>query len=513
MRVPAECFYVRFGSFANFLWLQDTLAKWGGDAQNLIALRGLDRGMSRHIEKELVLKQTVLSRMLGDTVIADVAIIGTDTFFREGACYGILFHATQQSRPFDQPDAAAARADQGRRRDGEEGHDRRPVGLLSDLARRIGPLVLRRQAAIFISSPRRRPWPLDSWPRRRARARWAHRRSSATPARSCRSAATTRSGSTPPTPSSATSRRRSTASRWRGGCRRRPTSIWCSLARLAAAGEGKPARHDRATQVGRRSAAGVRPAARRQPHRAQRDRRSRRPPRLARGLHADPRHARRQRHPGGGLRVQQVRRVLSDKLGPDGPDHRRREADRAGRQPRAGRGRRADEPLRAAAFRDVEAAAWPGRRAAIRPDRRQRGDAGSGDELRAAFRRAVRHDAVERRPRAGAARAGRFRRARGDSHTAAAFGRAHRCCRRSVSAGSAICWSATSARPANWGRWRSSTSAFRRPTPPAMPARDSAAGGGSTSGPAPSSPSSAKCSKPSCRSFATRRPPGRRRCG
>jgi hypothetical protein len=93
MRVPVECFYVRFGSFANFLWLQDTLAKWGGDAQNLIALRGLDRGMSRHIEKELVLKQTVLSRMLGDTVIADVAIIGTDTFFREGACYGILFHA------------------------------------------------------------------------------------------------------------------------------------------------------------------------------------------------------------------------------------------------------------------------------------------------------------------------------------------------------------------------------------------------------------------------------------
>jgi hypothetical protein len=91
--VPAECFYVRFGSFANFLWLQDTLAKWGGDAQNLVALRGLDLGMSRRMENQLVLKQTVLSRMLGDTVIADVAIIGTDMFFREGASYGILFHA------------------------------------------------------------------------------------------------------------------------------------------------------------------------------------------------------------------------------------------------------------------------------------------------------------------------------------------------------------------------------------------------------------------------------------
>ena len=45
------------------------------------------------MEKQLVVKQTVLSRMLGDTVIADVAIIGTDMFFREGAAYGILFHA------------------------------------------------------------------------------------------------------------------------------------------------------------------------------------------------------------------------------------------------------------------------------------------------------------------------------------------------------------------------------------------------------------------------------------
>ena len=93
MRVPAECFYVHFGSFDNFLWTQDTLARWGGDCQNLIALRGLDRGMSGRMEKQLVLKQTVLSRLLGPTVVADVAIIGTDMFFREGASYGILFHA------------------------------------------------------------------------------------------------------------------------------------------------------------------------------------------------------------------------------------------------------------------------------------------------------------------------------------------------------------------------------------------------------------------------------------
>ena len=93
LHVPEECFYVRFGSFNNFLWLQDTLEKWGGDAQNLIALRGLDRQMRQRMESQLVLKQTVLSRMLGPTVVADVAIIGTDMFFREGAAYGFLFEA------------------------------------------------------------------------------------------------------------------------------------------------------------------------------------------------------------------------------------------------------------------------------------------------------------------------------------------------------------------------------------------------------------------------------------
>jgi hypothetical protein len=93
MHVPAECFYVRFGSFGNFLWIQDTLARWGGDAQNLVASRGLDQGLSARIEQRLALKQTLLSRMLGETVIADVAMVGTDMFFREGASFGLMFQA------------------------------------------------------------------------------------------------------------------------------------------------------------------------------------------------------------------------------------------------------------------------------------------------------------------------------------------------------------------------------------------------------------------------------------
>jgi len=91
--VPEECFYLRFGGFANFLWLQDTLARWGGDLANLVAARGISYGLSERMEKQLVLKQTLLSRMLGETVIADVAVIGTDMLFSDGASYGLLFHA------------------------------------------------------------------------------------------------------------------------------------------------------------------------------------------------------------------------------------------------------------------------------------------------------------------------------------------------------------------------------------------------------------------------------------
>jgi hypothetical protein len=93
MHVPEEFFYARFGSFSNFLWMQDTLDTWGGDLQNLVAMRSLDQGRSEHIEKQIVLSQGKLARVLGPAVVADVAIVGTDLLFQDGAAYGILFQA------------------------------------------------------------------------------------------------------------------------------------------------------------------------------------------------------------------------------------------------------------------------------------------------------------------------------------------------------------------------------------------------------------------------------------
>ena len=93
MRTPADCFYVRFGNFANFVWIQDTMERWGGDLENLMHARSLQYGMRERMEEQLVVELTAVSRMLGNTLVADVALVGADTFFREGAAYGLLFQA------------------------------------------------------------------------------------------------------------------------------------------------------------------------------------------------------------------------------------------------------------------------------------------------------------------------------------------------------------------------------------------------------------------------------------
>ncbi|MCH8923632.1 MAG: hypothetical protein IIA67_10855 [Planctomycetes bacterium] len=93
MHVPLECFYIRCGSFKNFLWLKDTIDDWGTQIRHLTSVRGVDYEIGRRLERQLGLKQTAVAKLFGDTVISDVAIVGTDTFLREGAAIGILFEA------------------------------------------------------------------------------------------------------------------------------------------------------------------------------------------------------------------------------------------------------------------------------------------------------------------------------------------------------------------------------------------------------------------------------------
>ena len=92
-RVPVECLYVRFGNFPNFLWLRHRLEDWGGELRDVFSERGLDFGLNDRFQRQLGLRESALAEVLGEKVIADVALIGCDTFMHEGSAIGTLFHA------------------------------------------------------------------------------------------------------------------------------------------------------------------------------------------------------------------------------------------------------------------------------------------------------------------------------------------------------------------------------------------------------------------------------------
>jgi hypothetical protein len=93
MHVPEECFYIRFGEFDNYLWFNKLLQEYGGDLGRMIAQRGHTLRLNERMQRQLSLRQSALADLLGEHVLADVAIVGHDAFLREGAAIGILLHA------------------------------------------------------------------------------------------------------------------------------------------------------------------------------------------------------------------------------------------------------------------------------------------------------------------------------------------------------------------------------------------------------------------------------------
>lgn len=91
--VPAECWYIRCGSFANFKWMRKTADDWGGNLRDMVSIRGIDYDVKTKIETQLSIQETELGKILGGMIIKDVAILGTDMFLREGGTFGIIFES------------------------------------------------------------------------------------------------------------------------------------------------------------------------------------------------------------------------------------------------------------------------------------------------------------------------------------------------------------------------------------------------------------------------------------
>lgn len=122
LHVSRDWFYARFGRFSNYLWLNHLLEEFGGDISSMVTLRSYLAPMNKRVQGQLGLEQNLLGELLGDQVISDVALVGRDTFSREGAAMGILFEAKntrilkndlsqQRERALDRASTAGGRAE------------------------------------------------------------------------------------------------------------------------------------------------------------------------------------------------------------------------------------------------------------------------------------------------------------------------------------------------------------------------------------------------------------------
>ncbi|MCA9061191.1 MAG: hypothetical protein KDA85_21910, partial [Planctomycetaceae bacterium] len=93
MVVPPENLYIRMRSYDDLVWFADATERWGAELNGFLSVRGMRYNAGARLESQLNLQRSELVRQLTSALVNDMAVIGDDTFIREGAGLGILFQA------------------------------------------------------------------------------------------------------------------------------------------------------------------------------------------------------------------------------------------------------------------------------------------------------------------------------------------------------------------------------------------------------------------------------------
>lgn len=91
--VPEECFYLRFGTWNNQIWLRRLTDEFGGDLSRMVNLRGYRSRIQSKFLNQLAIESSEFDKLFGGNLISDVSVIGNDMFFGDGASIGVLLHA------------------------------------------------------------------------------------------------------------------------------------------------------------------------------------------------------------------------------------------------------------------------------------------------------------------------------------------------------------------------------------------------------------------------------------
>jgi len=96
--VPQECFYLRFGTWQNQLWLQRLMEEFGGDLGRMIQLRGFQYKIQSKFLDQLAIESSEFDRLFAGNLIQDVAVAGMDTYFDDGSAVGVLLYASKSKQ-------------------------------------------------------------------------------------------------------------------------------------------------------------------------------------------------------------------------------------------------------------------------------------------------------------------------------------------------------------------------------------------------------------------------------
>jgi hypothetical protein len=103
---PAEFYFVRARELGKLLELADVVEDWGQPAADMLDEKSVERGSFARYETELALERTSLGRVLGPSVVTDLALIGSDPYVHEGSDLTVLFRI--KSGPLFEAALAAA---------------------------------------------------------------------------------------------------------------------------------------------------------------------------------------------------------------------------------------------------------------------------------------------------------------------------------------------------------------------------------------------------------------------
>jgi hypothetical protein len=95
--VPAEFYYLRAADLDVLFQLSDQLDDWATPVVSALDRQAAERDLAGRYETQLGLARTALARALGKDVVAQVALVGSDPYLREGSDVSVLFQVKQRS--------------------------------------------------------------------------------------------------------------------------------------------------------------------------------------------------------------------------------------------------------------------------------------------------------------------------------------------------------------------------------------------------------------------------------